>query len=627
MEKLRKREPQSILGSATRNLAQYIDDRTRNSPDRFTKGKDDAESKEERQLVILENTLRLFESGQNRGYVNAITGFGKSYMIKEYAVAVNPKRMLIVTHSNVGVNQKEEEFTSGERVFDVGIINKDKHEYGRHITITTYSSLLAGISNYNKAVEEAKMPALPMHVKGVSTRVMIDPKDYDFVALDEVHKSLGQKTFPLIKEDFSKDTIIIGYTATPKYHPGKQVAHLLHNKIDEINGIESSRKGWTSSFKVIYAVTTISLDDVEMTRNNTDYSMGSLQKAINTAAGNMAALELYQYPEFIGRQCLIFCAGVKHSKEVAKLFRKNGIVAEAIYGNMTTQERNRILNKFKEGKIAVLANADLLREEFNHDSLEVVFNLRPMRSEVAVLQRGGRSVRIDKNNPMKFARIVEFLYLSELPFKTQVTFDEAIKAPYIARNKEIMALMSAEQFRIEHNQRVSVVPAESQKRVPPTISALRKVIVDPLEIIRIQRERTEKRLDAKFMPENFTPFDHFLKSSGINRHYALDVIKAYRKDKAHSGMYIVPETGLTELCISNTLKDRIARMLPVSSDYEPVILVAKDLGWKKSFTVRKAKELFGDDVVIQRKLGMYEKPESYLSGEIADALRKDNASD
>lgn len=621
---------------AIERLKSYIDGRKSTLISDITAMSDGSINRTERQTQVFEKKLLMLEDGETRGYIVAPGGFGKSHLIKEDILAFRPHRALVLGPTNIIVNQIYEDLAlSGQTLLDVGVIDKSRKEYGRHITVSTYQSCLKGVKEYESAKAEGLLNAnildkspLAVLVKQSEAKHYINLDEFDLVIYDESHRALGDKTLHMLREKFTHETIAIGYTATPMYSYEKQVSHLLGREIDRIGAIDSAMNGWISPFKIYYADTDLSLDDVELTEGTVkEFKQSDLSRVINSDAGNYAALEAYNYKEFYGRPCLVFCVDVAHAITVAKLFNESGILAAAVYGGQDNDERNRIIKDFKEGRLLVVTSADVMREGFNYEGLEVAFNLRPMRSYVAVEQRFYRPTRLDPNNPNKFAKIVEFRYRSELPSKIQVTIDQLLGTAQIAYNKEIAAIMGSELF-MRSGPVMIVDPKSHIKRALPELSGLKCIVHDPIEVMRVSNKMAEKRLDAKRMPDGWVAWSEFLTYHGINQQWALSVLEEYRKDKKHVDRYIEPRTNLVELCISPKLQDKIVRIPPLKRNQESiteVLLSMKMMGANpdKRKVYKAIRERFGDGALTKYDISIDRPPVSYMMNDIANELRKE----
>lgn len=104
------------------------------------------------------------------------------------------------------------------------------------------------------------------------------------------------------------------------------------------------------------------------------------------------------------RKTIIYCHSTSFSKIVAQEFRNAGINAVHVDAKTPSQKRENIMGSFKQGKIKVLCNVDLVSEGFNVPDCSCVVLLRPTESLVVYLQQSMRAMRYQ---PHKHAIIID----------------------------------------------------------------------------------------------------------------------------------------------------------------------------------------------------------------------------
>lgn len=94
-----------------------------------------------------------------------------------------------------------------------------------------------------------------------------------------------------------------------------------------------------------------------------------------------------------GKQAILYAHSVEYAKEYAKAFGEAGVSAASVDGKTPQVERDQIINDFRDGKLKVLCNNDLISEGFNVPNCEVVIMCRPTASLVLYLQQSMRCMR------------------------------------------------------------------------------------------------------------------------------------------------------------------------------------------------------------------------------------------
>ena len=97
------------------------------------------------------------------------------------------------------------------------------------------------------------------------------------------------------------------------------------------------------------------------------------------------------------KQGICYCVNVEHSKEVARHFRENGIMARHIDGDTDAEVRSDIIRKFRTGEIKILCNVGLISEGFDVPNCDVVILLRPTQSLSLYIQQAMRCMRYKPN--------------------------------------------------------------------------------------------------------------------------------------------------------------------------------------------------------------------------------------
>ncbi len=99
------------------------------------------------------------------------------------------------------------------------------------------------------------------------------------------------------------------------------------------------------------------------------------------------------------KSILLFACSVEHSRFISfVLDALYGIKSASIDHKISTEERDEITNDFRQGKISVLCNYNILTTGFDSPKVDCVFVARPTFSHVLYNQMAGRGLRGPKNN-------------------------------------------------------------------------------------------------------------------------------------------------------------------------------------------------------------------------------------
>lgn len=90
---------------------------------------------------------------------------------------------------------------------------------------------------------------------------------------------------------------------------------------------------------------------------------------------------------------MIFCNTKRSVDEVGSELQQRGFMVEALHGDMKQQQRDRVMNRFKEGQINILVASDVAARGLDVDDVDVVFNYDVPTDEEYYVHRIGRTGR------------------------------------------------------------------------------------------------------------------------------------------------------------------------------------------------------------------------------------------
>ncbi|MEK7568782.1 MAG: DEAD/DEAH box helicase, partial [Patescibacteria group bacterium] len=483
-----------MLITALNNLDSYISAHEENEGERVLR---------ERQITVFDDIRNSLERGEKEGYIKLPTGVGKTVLFSQIVESLGLKTLIVVP-SKVLVKQtgeKLEEFTD----LEFGNYYQEEKDFSKLVTNITYNSLVTSVENG-----------------------LIHPDDFGVLVLDEAHKALGEKRIETL-EKF--DCIKLGFTATPEYSKERHISNILEHEIHSMNIVEAVQEGLISRFKSILAFTETDLSNVT-TQGTSGYNEKELEKAINNHSRNLSAVELYK-TMFDGKSAIAYCGGLEHARAVKKLFNEQQISCRMISGQTPPEERKEILEQFKNGEIKVLCNARLLIEGFDEPRASVALNLHPTLSRVDAEQRAGRVLRLNENNPDKWAFVVDFVDRNAK--KSPVTFPEVAETSE-ADEEEVVEVEEEEESEV-----FTDAPRISESRASryPTINIEGlKVFVDPREVLRMSKDMADGREKKEF---DFEKFKQEVQSKGVKGSSEYKKLAARNKWTAYDTLMGKPE--------------------------------------------------------------------------------------
>lgn len=305
--------------------------------------------------MALDGVQRVYRSGKRRALLVAPTGSGKSAMTR-YMLERTRKRTMILCHR-------------GEL---------------RDMICEAMSVPYGVIDDSRRAPPESVHIGM---MQTVTRRLDILPA-YDWVISDEAHLAMCA-TWRRILQHYSR-AWHLGLSATPCRLDGLG----LGAEYEEIVHGPSIRELTERGYLVPCRVFAPPGPQLAIKKNGSEYNMADAAAQLNqhSITGDVIAHWQRLAP---GRLTLVFCCDRIHAENVAREFRDAGIPAANVDGSMTDDQRKRRIRDFREGRIRVLTNVDLLTTGFDCPQIEAGIFLRPTISLALYMQMLGRLLRIN----------------------------------------------------------------------------------------------------------------------------------------------------------------------------------------------------------------------------------------
>lgn len=208
------------------------------------------------------------------------------------------------------------------------------------------------------------------------------------IVWDECHHCAAG-SWSKVHEMFS-DAYHIGLSATPCRLDGKGLGKYFQEMINGPSVKWLIDNKFLSDYR-IYIPSTINVSGIH--KQMGDYNKEELNAAADKPSITGNAINEYKR-HADGKRAVVFCVSIEHSKHVVDEFNKQGVPASHIDGAMNPDLRDYTIERFRDGKIKILSNVDLIGEGFDLPSIEVAILLRPTQSCGLYLQQVGRALRI-----------------------------------------------------------------------------------------------------------------------------------------------------------------------------------------------------------------------------------------
>lgn len=217
---------------------------------------------------------------------------------------------------------------------------------------------------------------------------------FDFIIVDEAHHSKA-RTYKKVLDAYNHAKIL-GVTATPYRLNGEGFTDEYKELIISPSVKRYIEAGWLSNYDY-YSIKENSdlykgLDDIPLDKYG-EYATTPLWNYISRDRIRSEIVGSYlKYAK--GKKAIIYTINKAHNKQLCQEFKQCSVIACDIDSDTSGDERRRIVQEFREGKIDVLCNVDIFTEGFDCPDVEVIQLARPTKSLGLYLQQVGRGLRI-----------------------------------------------------------------------------------------------------------------------------------------------------------------------------------------------------------------------------------------
>jgi superfamily II DNA or RNA helicase len=345
------------------------------------------------QREALEQLSRLRDEGINKAAVVAAPGSGKTFLAAFDFRGSGMGNILYIAHRYNILQASKETFLSvaGGRMKARTIAGVEgKAERGPS---QSAQMDFAMVQTMSKAEVLERYPA----------------DHYDYILVDEFHHAEAE-SYRRILAHF-RPRFLLGLTATPERMDGRDVlAHCDHNLAYEIRLFDAVEAGLLAPFQ--YFAIYDPVDYRQIRWNGMHYDPEELEEALSD--DNRAQLVLSNLHRYLpadgGKiKALGFCANRGHARYMTRRFNELGMPAEAVLGDTTEDERQRLIRRLadEEDPLAVLFSVDVFSEGIDIPRLSHILLLRPTESMTVFQQQLGRGLR--RAPGKEFVVILDFI--------------------------------------------------------------------------------------------------------------------------------------------------------------------------------------------------------------------------
>ena len=309
----------------------------------------------------------------------APTAFGKSIVIASIAREVGEKLLVIQPNKEL-LEQNYNKFIGLGGTASIYSAAMGEKEIGE-VTYATIGSIINVAHKFHSMgiskVIIDECDRFPREPNGMLRRFLTNAKITHILGLTATPLKL-QNNLNQFKEPYSKLVML-----TSKSKKGNFFKHIIHvAQIQEMVDL----KFWSPLYYESY-----DFDTGALVYNSTgaEYTEDSIRRAYKNQDINGKIIKrIEKMPD--RRSILIAVPSI----EEAKLLANRLPSCEAVYSDMPTSERNRIVDDFKNGKLRIVVQVNILSVGFDHPELDCIITGRPTASMSWWYQFVGRVTRI-----------------------------------------------------------------------------------------------------------------------------------------------------------------------------------------------------------------------------------------
>lgn len=319
------------------------------------------------------------DEGKDKGLVISATGTGKTYLSAFDVRSFAPKRMLFIVHREQILNKAKEDFQR--------ILGGIEEEFGLYV-------------GASKQLDKKYLFASIQTLSKQENLNQFDPKDFNYILIDEVHKA-GAASYQRVINHF-KPQFLMGMTATPERTDDFNIYSLFdYNIAYEIRLQEALEEDMLCPFHY-FGVTDLELDGESVDDAAIFTKLVSEERVTHI-------IEKINYYGFSGDEVkgLIFCSRKAEAAELSIALNNRGFRTVALTGDDSPGERERRITQLENGILDYILTVDIFNEGIDIPSINQVVMLRQTQSSIIFIQQLGRGLR--KHDSKTYVTIIDFI--------------------------------------------------------------------------------------------------------------------------------------------------------------------------------------------------------------------------
>lgn len=353
------------------------------------------------------------EEDRKRGMLVLPTGSGKTrtavyFLLRDmvssgYQVVWLAHRYMLleqaeqVFRDNAPLAKNEESGNKPMRIITVSGMHRSSHELSKKDSIK-----IIGVQSAVRNLDHLRST--------LGSKVM--------VVIDEAHHSIAPSYKKIVDAIMKKrpDAKLLGLTATPvrmTESGSRELMNMFDNTIIYNQSMKNLISGGYLSEPECTRVHTkedfesgLSEEEITFIKSRHDLPESLIERIAASSTRNKLIVNTYLKQREKYGKTLIFAMNIPHCQTLCEEFSKNGIECEYICSGK--QENTEIIERFRNGKLQVLINVNIMTEGSDVPDINSVFLTRPTESEGLLMQMIGRGMRGTAAGGTKTVYIVDF---------------------------------------------------------------------------------------------------------------------------------------------------------------------------------------------------------------------------
>ena len=178
----------------------------------------------------------------------------------------------------------------------------------------------------------------------------------DLIIYDECQHATSNTYLKIINK--YPQAYILGLSATPTRLSGKPLGDIFETIVSEITAKQLIEMGYLAQYN--YYAPNLDVDLSKVKKKMGDYDAQGLDEAMSTKKIYGDIIKNYKKIAN-NKKTIIYAPTIEYSKKMEQLFSEHGYSIRHFDGTTPKAERDQIIEDFRNDKIKILTNVDLIR--------------------------------------------------------------------------------------------------------------------------------------------------------------------------------------------------------------------------------------------------------------------------